>query len=101
MTRSLDRYNASSSSASIDVRVALWTYDMTIDTSDAVAVANSSTANVTADGTPYVTRKTLPDSWNATAQIHAAMATTVKPSFTSKRTSADTNITGWEVEGDR
>jgi hypothetical protein len=64
-------YNASIGSASVTVRVALWTYDMSVDgssqdrPSDAAAVANSSAAAVAVDGTPFITRKTLPDSWNA------------------------------------
>jgi hypothetical protein len=73
-------YNASSSSANVTVRVALWTYDMSVDgssqerPSDPAAIANSSAAAVAADGTPYITRKTLPDSWNAvnTPAISAA-----------------------------
>ena len=92
-------YNASAGSGSISVRIALWTYDMTIDTTDAAAVANSSTAAV-ADGTPYVTRKTLPDSWNASAQIHAAMATRVLPQASGSRDVGAVDITEWSVEGD-
>ena len=102
-------YNASSTSGNISVRVALWTYDMTIDTSDAASVANSSSAAVTeeADGRrlPFITRKTLPDSWNASAQIHASMATRIMPHTLSRSTppavtTAVVNATAWEVEGD-
>ena len=99
-------YNASSSSAgSIEVRVALYTYDMAVNTSDprpsrgtatAAAVANSSAAAVASDGLPYITRKTLPDSWEATAQIHASAATKVMPADAT----AALAITAWEVEGD-
>ena len=100
-------YNASSSSAgSIEVRVALYTYDMAVNTSDprpsrgtatAAAVANSSAAAVASDGLPYITRKTLPDSWEATAQIHASAATKVMPADAATAALA---IAAWEVEGD-
>ena len=94
-------YNASSSNASsISVRIALWTYDMTVDTSDAAAVANSSSAEVTPEGVPFVRRKTLPDSWNATAQIHASMATAVLPVPPHSIGAHDISVTAWEVQGD-
>ena len=47
-------------------------------------------------GLPYITRKTLPDSWEATAQIHASAATKVMPADAT----AALAITAWEVEGD-
>jgi hypothetical protein len=40
----------------------------------------------------YIRRKTLPDSWNASAQLHATAATRVL------RSSADAIV--WSVEGD-
>ena len=73
---------------------------MTVDTSDAAAVANSSSAEVTPEGVPFVRRKTLPDSWNATAQIHASMATAVLPVPPHSIGAHDISVTAWEVQGD-
>lgn len=98
-------YNGSG--GSITVKLALWTYDMAVNASfvnhdnfpsTAAAIASSATAalssSASGESLPYVTRKTLPDSWNASAQLYATASTKVL------RSSSSAAAVSWSVEGD-
>ena len=82
----------------VDIALELWTYPMSVNTSAVHADSIAATVHAGVDpssGLSFFTRKTIPDSWNATAQIQAAVAMSVLTSSGAKPTPivADNTVT--------
>jgi hypothetical protein len=72
-------FSAPPSTTPLTLTLELWSYHMTVNTSLADPTITTTVRNgVDGDGTTsWFVRKSLPDSWNATAQISAAVGMTV------------------------
>ena len=78
-------YSAPSSAAPVVITLDLWSYTMSVNTSLADATVNDTVRVGVQDGVGWFLRKSLPDSWNATAQIVAAVGMAVMTNSSAAR----------------